>query len=345
MVRTLLPAVILALSCGQPPREFRADVAIGNSGVSDSMAFVVPPRTRSITVTVAGLDDALFGLGELTDAKGVDHVRLPAGIDLETEMRERFFVEWVALMPGDLVQMMRLGSFTSVFPQRPDQAVVDGQWRLRVASGRAGLRAAVHVLLATEEGARVVHCNLVPLSDEAARSPLEVIPEVNRIFAQAGLEVVVDEVVPLLGTPFDRIEEDLATLPGPQSEPARLATLARGQVATDALNVFIVDAFAHPAFRGFSLGLPGAPELSDYYWGVLVRADLPVALRARVMAHEVAHFLALQHVENLGTSGRRFPDGLDDTEPGRGNLMDVGDGTVITPQQVFALSRSALLSK
>jgi hypothetical protein len=60
-----------------------------------------------------------------------------------------------------------------------------------------------------------------------------------------------------------------------------------------------------------------------------------------VTAHEVAHFLALQHVQNRGISGKAYPDPLDDTTPGADNLME--DGTVLTPNQAFALSRSALL--
>jgi hypothetical protein len=46
-------------------------------------------------------------------------------------------------------------------------------------------------------------------------------------------------------------------------------------------------------------------------------------------------------VQNRGISGTTYPDPLDDTTPGANNLME--GGTVLTPGQAFALSRSALL--
>lgn len=64
---------------------------------------------------------------------------------------------------------------------------------------------------------------------------------------------------------------------------------------------------------------------------------------ARVVAHEVAHFLGLQHVQNKGTSGKVYDDPLDDTNPATSNLMT--NGTAITPGQIFVLQKSALLSK
>lgn len=92
---------------------------------------------------------------------------------------------------------------------------------------------------------------------------------------------------------------------------------------------------------GLSLGTPGPPLRASYYFGVLVRGDFPAAELARVTAHEIAHFVALQHVQNRGISGQTYPDPLDDTTPGADNLM--ADGTVLTPDQAFALSLSALL--
>lgn len=61
----------------------------------------------------------------------------------------------------------------------------------------------------------------------------------------------------------------------------------------------------------------------------------------RVVRGCSGHFLALQHVQNRGISGRTYPDPLDDTTPGADNLMK--GGTLLTPHQAFALSRSALL--
>ena len=74
---------------------------------------------------------------------------------------------------------------------------------------------------------------------------------------------------------------------------------------------------------------------------MLIRGNFAAPDLARVTAHEVAHFLALQHVENRGISGAIYPDPLDDTTTGADNLME--DGTALTPGQAFALTRSALL--
>ena len=64
--------------------------------------------------------------------------------------------------------------------------------------------------------------------------------------------------------------------------------------------------------------------------------------RAYAIVHELCHFVALQHVENVGVSGVRYPDPRDDTTPGASNLMT--SGTALTAAQAFALSRSALLT-
>ncbi len=104
--------------------------------------------------------------------------------------------------------------------------------------------------------------------------------------------------------------------------------------------MFIVESL--PAgIGGLALGTPGPPVRGSYYFGVIVRGGTQWAQIARVTAHEAAHFLALQHVQNVGVSGTRYPDPLDDTAPGMPNLME--SGTQLTAGQAFALSRSSLL--
>jgi hypothetical protein len=78
-----------------------------------------------------------------------------------------------------------------------------------------------------------------------------------------------------------------------------------------------------------------------YYFGVLVRPSALDSQIARVIAHEVCHFLALQHVQNTGVSGQVYPDPLDDTSPGQNNLMECG--TLRTADQTYALTRSWLV--
>ena len=65
------------------------------------------------------------------------------------------------------------------------------------------------------------------------------------------------------------------------------------------------------------------------------------AISGRVVAHEVCHFLGLQHVQNVGISGTVYPDPLDDTVSGEDNLMQFG--TALTAGQAFVLQKSPIL--
>jgi hypothetical protein len=113
------------------------------------------------------------------------------------------------------------------------------------------------------------------------------------------------------------------------------------KVTSSALKVFVVDALV-PGVLGLSLGVPGPPEPSSVYHGVIVRRA-PDAALGRVLAHEVSHFLGLQHVENRGADGTTYPDPIPDTAPRKDNLME--DGVTLTAGQAFVLSRSPLLTK
>jgi hypothetical protein len=106
------------------------------------------------------------------------------------------------------------------------------------------------------------------------------------------------------------------------------------------LDIFYVEALPD-GIAGLSLGTPGPPLRGSYYYGVIWRTGLGSTQAARVLAHEVCHFLALQHPVNRGVSGMTYADPLDDTTPGQDNLME--DGTLLTADQAFALQRSALL--
>jgi hypothetical protein len=113
-------------------------------------------------------------------------------------------------------------------------------------------------------------------------------------------------------------------------------------VSSDALNIFVVDSLPRGVY-GLSLGTPGPPISSSSYYAVALRR-VGSSLMAQVFAHELSHFLGLQHPVDISAAGARHTDPLPDTEPGMDNLME-GNGTLITPGQAFALSRSALLRK
>ncbi len=327
-----------------PPSNTRATLAVGADGRSEPFAFRVASRARSFTIVARGADDRLYALDALIDASGVDHVQADPTILPASIMQHQFADEEVGFMPGPLLQVVRLGEFVHVYPYAPGQSFPPGWWELRLACDRPGGTVDVMVDLPSEDAARTLHLNLFTISDDPmATAARDTLPAVAAILAQAKLSLVVDEERRLTGTAFSKLDEMFGTNPGPQSELAALAREGRKLVSSAGLDVFVVDSFSFPLVRGASLGLPGGPDPASYYFGVFVRNDPDPVKRARTMAHEISHFLALQHVENISSSGTVYRDPYDDTLTGQGNLMDTGDGTLLSAGQSFALTKSALL--
>ena len=88
-----------AQSCGLSP-----------NGISEAMAFVVPPHTRSLTVVAVANVKQLYGLASLQTSDGVEHVQLAIARSLEAVMDESYYVEKVGVMPGAFYQNVRLGT-------------------------------------------------------------------------------------------------------------------------------------------------------------------------------------------------------------------------------------------
>ncbi len=325
---------------GLPPRTLEADLTVEASGFSEELTFDVPSSTRSLTVVVNGAPSALYALGALRTADGTEHVGLDVASPPGSAMQESYVDEQIGHMAGGLYQSVRLGTFTHIFPERPGQALPAGTTTLRVASDTPG-PVHVTVLLPPEDGASVLHLNLVAVSDDFTfMTPPSLADEVQAIFAQVGVTIVFDSIVALPGTGLSSLTDFTEPQETPTSMSAMLPALVAGQVSAPALDVFVVDSL--PAgVGGLSLGTPGPPLRGSYYYGVVLLKYADDTAQARVLAHEVAHFLALQHVENRGVSGTVYPDPLADTQPGQGNLME--NGTTLTADQAFAISRSALL--
>lgn len=322
-------------------RDIRASVTFDERGLSSPVAFTVPHGTRSIAVVVEGEPARLHALGAFAMGDGIERVGIDVSADLASEMQRIYFTEQTGAMPGGLHQSIRLGTFTHVYPFAPDQSVAPGAAELRVVRDAPGGAATVRVIMPPDDGANVIHLNLVRVSasEEMPAQPTFV-SGLRRIFGEAGIDVVIDEAQTLRGTGLEKLTSFTEPQEAPDSDSAALARLVGPKTRSTALDVMIVDDLPS-GVGGLSLGVPGPPVAESYYYGVVVAAGSDVSM-ARVIAHETAHFLGLQHVENRGVSGQIYEDPIADTSIDRPNLMT--KGTAITPGQAFVLSRSPLLA-
>jgi hypothetical protein len=324
-----------------PSRRVELDLAIGANGFSEPATIVVPAGTRSITIVATGADDALYALGAFQTADGTERVGIDTNTAPGAAMRASYDTEQIGQMEGMLYQTIRLGTFTHVYPYRPDQTVVAGATTLRIASDKPG-PVHVTVLMPADDGGKTLHINLFAVSETLTISqPPTFLDDVQNIFNQVGLTIVVDEIRELRATGLSTITQSTEPQEAPQSQSAKLTELATNPLSPQAFDVFIVDSLPS-GIGGLSLGTPGPPLRGSYYYGVIIRRSTNDQNLAIVIAHETSHFLALQHVTNTGISGKVYPDPLDDTQPGLNNLMQ--SGTLLTADQGFALSRSALLT-
>ncbi len=321
--------------------EMRFSASIGSNGVTAPVEFTIPEGVRSVTVVVEASPDTLLALASLRTADGVERVGLDPTVRHGPEMAASYHVEQIGRMPGALYQSIRLGTFTQVYPYRAGQALPAGSMQLRVASDATSGQATVRIFVAPEDGGRVLHLNLIAVSDTLCfGAPPSFLAQMQTIFDQARIRLVIDEVATLPGSGLNRLTTFTEPQEMPRSQSADIARVTRSRLCSSALNLFVVDSMPS-GVGGLSLGTPGPTDPGSYYWGVVIRRTATDAAYARVAAHEVAHFLGLQHVQNVGVSGRIYTDPLDDTAPDPMNLME--RGTRLTADQAYSLSRSGLL--
>lgn len=324
------------------PREVSTAVTFDAYGISSPVTFTIPDNTRSVTVVVEGQAARLYALASFAMADGLELVDIDTSSSHASAMKASYFDEQIGRMPGALDQSIRLGTFTHVYPYAPGQPIASGAATLRVATDGVEGEATVKILMPEDDGAKSLHLNMFRVSDTAAAfDSSALLDEIRTLYAQAAIDVVVDEAVAVPGTGYAKLETFTEPQEAPDSDAAKLATMVSTKAASSALRVMIVDSL--PAgVAGLSLGVPGPPVPSSYYYGVVVANDPDATNLARVVAHEIAHFLGLQHVTNRGVSGKVYADPLADTSPTMPNLMT--KGTELTPDQIFVLTRSALLT-
>lgn len=337
-----LVALLALAACADPAgpasREVTLATTVGADGLSPEVVFTLPEGSRSVTIVVEGAPEALYALGAFALGDRTDRIGLP-GESPGPAMQMAYLNEQIGQMPGALYQSIRLGTFTHVYPYRPGQELVPGAAMIRVASDTPG-PVSVRVLMPPDDGASVLPLNIYVVGDELGeRVTPAFTAELERLLAQASITPRIDLVETITGTSLERIMDFSEPQEAPTSMSAMLPSLVADR-ETEGLDVFLVESLP-PGVAGLALGTPGPPVRGSYYFGIVVRGDAGAMQLARVVAHEAGHFLALQHVQNVGVSGRTYPDPLDDTRVGDDNLME--GGTTLTPDQAFALSRSALL--
>ncbi len=320
------------------PRDVVIQTEVAADGLSPELSFEIPPGSRSITVVIEGDPGGLYALGGFGVGDGLELVNLPAGAPGDA-MQLSYVQEQIGQMPGDLFQSIRLGTYTHVYPYKPGQVVREGGGHLRVASDRPG-PVTVRLVMPEDDAANTLPLNIYVVSATLADPNTATFKgELDRLFAQANVSVTINGVERITDSALSRITDFTEPQESPTSQAAMLPGLVADR-ATTGLDIFFVESLPS-GVGGLALGTPGPPIRGAYYFGVVVRGGLPPQELARITAHEAGHFMALQHVENRGVSGRTYPDPLDDTTPGVDNLME--GGTALTAGQTFALSRSALL--
>ena len=308
---------------------------------SDEFEFTVPEGTRAITIMAEGEHDALFALSSLVLSDGREQVGLLA--NAEERMGRLYFSEEVSFAPSSLMQTMRLGTFVLNFPFLESQSLPAGLAKLAVVTNKIGAEpVAVKVFFSDVELGNTVRINLMSYSNSfRASSSSRVVTEANRILRQAGIRIRVVSTANVSGSVFSRLTDFNEPQETPVSQAARLALDGGRRSHNDGLNVFVVDELSA---LGISLGIPGPPVPGHYYFGVVIKTTGSTSAMGRTLAHEVCHFLGLQHVSNRGLSGAVFEDAFDDTSAGDlRNLMS--QGTFLSPKQIFALRKSPLVAR
>lgn len=334
----VLPPDVIGLDLGQ------VEVS---AGVSDEVEFLLPANVDSFMVFLEAAEGQQAFISTLSGPTGplvMDTYR-PETPESERELLDRRGPQ--RMSPNPSVSASEISS--TLVPNGSSMQPVGGLHRIVVgASDLVGreIDTRVHAWVLYREvevrrGVLDVHLYLTGAAGWTAENATEApalqqaLDEARAIFERADIALRIVDIsdVP---TRFATIED--ASGPG---DLAELFEFGSGQES--GLGLFIVDRFVAP-LAGTSGGIPG-PAFSPgrASSGVAVawqEAEDDPSRLARVIAHEVAHWLGLFHTSQRGL----FADPIADTPVGEGerdNLMfaELEGGLIITPDQARVLRR------
>lgn len=221
---------------------------------AEILRYEIPPHTRSLTIVLTGVPDALYALASFK-IRGRELVGISKE-ELVVDIRDSYFDAGSAVPKGGLLQQSRLGTYTFVYPYAPGQPELDGPVELEIATTNPQAPVSVHALMPRHDGSRMLHVNLFAVSESAQlEAPPAFLAEVQAILGQAGIRIKVDSLHTLRDTELSCIDTHTSPWEGPTGALARLAALGAARVRNHALNVYIVDKLPRGT-DGVSLGAP-----------------------------------------------------------------------------------------
>lgn len=320
---TAAPAVV-------GPRTIETTLDVGSDGSTEPLAFTVPSGTRSIGVTAMGNSSDIVAVAELTLADEIDRVGISR---IPEPLLESIASQHVRILPGEVFQEAGIGVHAFVYPNSPlVDEIPAGEAFLRLVSSGRSLDVTVSLPPVSEDltlalDVIVVDPGLSLASDSAA------LGRAADLLDQAGITIRWDTVAAI---EFEVPPISVEGVVGARGPVAQLVEAASG-VGTDAVDVFVVPELA---VSGLSPRIPG-PATQSPLRAVVVKSTQRPSDLGRVIAHEVAHYLGLHHLELYTDDNRAIQDPIPDTTPGQNNLMS--GGTILTEGQIDVLRRSPVL--
>lgn len=314
----------------EAPRTIEATLSVGSDGSTEPLTFTVPPGTRSVGVTAVAAASSVMGVSELTLADGVDRVgigRVPA------PLLENIATQHVRLLPGDVFQEAGVGVHAFTYPNEPlDGALPAGEAVLGLVSTGRSVDVTISLPPVSED--LVLPLDVFVIDDDLALDPgSAALDRAADLLGQAGITIRWDTVSALAADEPQIGVDGVVAVDGPVADLVDAAS----SMGSGALDVFVLSDLP---VSGLSPRIPG-PAVQSPLRAVLVKSTQRPSDLGRVIAHEVAHYLGLHHLELYTDDNRAIPDPIPDTSPGGNNLMS--GGTILTEGQIDVLRRSPLL--